>query len=172
MPYSCGIQCETAIVEARLIEYCYEKPWARLSNMASLRESYQAKRRLYTAEAIAVITVNLILAIFASAALVRLILYNLAQQEKIEILDAEVEETQTRVNKVREEFSQYFDPQQTTSMMRQQSHRIEAGQARIIFTEPEDSEHSETVTESSEDSAESRETVMDAAGSTSQAQFD
>ena len=132
--------------------------------MASLRENYHAKKRLYTAEAIAVIAVNLILATIASVALVRLFLYNMAQQSKIEILDAEVEETQTRVNHVREEFSHYFDPQQTTSIMRQQSHRVEAGQARIIFTEPEDSESSETVADS-EDSVESRDIVRgDAAG--------
>lgn len=139
--------------------------------MASLRESYHAKKRLYTAEAIAVISVNLILATFASVALVRLILYNMAQQEKIGILDAEVEETQTRVNKVREEFSQYFDPQQMTSIMRQQSHRVEAGQARIIFTEPENNDHSETITDF-EGAPASSDMDQDAAGSTSQTQFD
>jgi len=105
--------------------------------MASSREIYQKKQRLFLTEATVVIVVNCALAIAAGVALVRLVSYNLAQKETVEVLDAEVKDTQARVSKVREEFSQYFDPQQTPALMRQQSHRVEAGQARIVLTEPD-----------------------------------
>lgn len=105
--------------------------------MSSSQEHYQQKQRLFATESTAIIVVNLVLAIAATTALVRLVSYNIAQQKTVEILDAEVEETQDRVGKVREEFSQYFDPQQTKAIMRQRSHRVEAGQAHIILIEPE-----------------------------------
>ncbi len=107
--------------------------------MSSSREQYQKKQRLFAAESTIMIAVNLVLAIAATVALVRLVSHNIAQQETVDILDAEVAETQERVRGVREEFSQYFDPQQTKAIMRQRSHRVEAGQAHIIFIEPEQS---------------------------------
>lgn len=97
---------------------------------------YQATQKLFATEAIAMIAVNGVLAIAATIAIVRLVSYNMSQQAKIQIINAEVAATEERVGNVREEFSQYFDPLQTKVMMREQSHRVEAGQARIIFTEP------------------------------------
>ncbi|MEL6224791.1 MAG: hypothetical protein AAFR31_19340 [Cyanobacteria bacterium J06627_8] len=105
--------------------------------MSSSRERYQTKRRLFEIESYAAVAVNLMLAIAASFGLVRLVSYNFEQQVKVDLLDEEVEKTRTRVDQVREEFGQYFDPYQSTSVVRQQSHRIEPGQARIILTQPE-----------------------------------
>ncbi|MEB3210686.1 MAG: hypothetical protein VKL39_05005 [Leptolyngbyaceae bacterium] len=107
--------------------------------MPSSRERYQTKRRLFQMESYAAVAVNLTLAIAASIGLVRLVVYNLEQQAKVDLLEAEVGKTRARVDQVREEFEQYFDPYQATSAARQQSHRIEPGQARIILTEPADS---------------------------------
>lgn len=112
--------------------------------MSSIRNNYQQKQRLFAAESMAIIAVNLLLAIAAAVAVVRLVTYNFSQQKTVEILDAEVADTEERVGNVREEFSQYFDPQQTKAIMRQRSHRIEAGQARIVLIEPESFPRPET----------------------------
>ncbi|MEM9451613.1 MAG: hypothetical protein AAGA75_24210 [Cyanobacteria bacterium P01_E01_bin.6] len=117
--------------------------------MPSSREVYQTKRRLFQMESFAVVAVNTTLAIAASVGIVRLIVYNVAQQAKIDLLEAEVESSETRVDQVREEFSQYFDPHQANSIMRQQSHRIEAGQVRIILEGQDSSSDSDAVIEDS-----------------------
>ncbi|MEO1523546.1 MAG: hypothetical protein AAFU78_22600, partial [Cyanobacteria bacterium J06633_2] len=82
--------------------------------MSSSRERYQTKRRLFEIESYAAVAVNLMLAIAASFGLVRLVSYNFEQQVKVDLLDEEVEKTRTRVDQVREEFGQYFDPYQST----------------------------------------------------------
>lgn len=108
------------------------------------RQAYPQRRsrrkeslRILAFEHAAKLAVNSILAIAAVVALVRLVSYNAAQQDKLAQLEAEVQASQTQLEAEREDFQHYFDPQQARLIMREQSYRVVPGQAQIIFDEPE-----------------------------------
>ena len=73
-----------------------------------------------------------VLALGASAALVKLVPYHFSQQAKLREIDAQVEETRQRVNKLREELNRNFDPQQSQNLMEEYSSRL-APHQRIVF---------------------------------------
>ena len=73
-----------------------------------------------------------VLALGAIAALVKLVPYHFSQQAKLREIDAQVEETRGRVNKLREELNRNFDPQQSQNLMEEYSSRL-APHQRIVF---------------------------------------
>lgn len=100
-----------------------------------IRSRHRDSQRGDAMESIAMLSVNVLLMMVALIALVKLIPYNLAQRTKIQTLELEVSALQERVNNLRGHFSRYADPQQTESVMREQSDRMREGQARIIWLE-------------------------------------
>ena len=89
------------------------------------------------------ITLKLILswaiAISAIASLFRLLPYHLTQQEKLKELKIQVEETDARVTKLREQLNHNFDPQQTQSLMEQYSTLTAPNQSRIYWLDDDKS---------------------------------
>jgi hypothetical protein len=83
--------------------------------------------------------VNTVLAIAAISALVRLIPYNLSQQEKLEKLSHEVALAQQDVGQLQANFDRYFDPQQTEKIMLEEGYRMRPDQIRIIWGSAEPS---------------------------------
>ncbi|MEB3358879.1 MAG: hypothetical protein VKK04_19290 [Synechococcales bacterium] len=104
------------------------------------RQRRQRHHQAVAAEAIAMTVVNLILAIAALSALVRLLPASITQQAKLQELEGEAKVLEDRVNKQRQIFNQYFDPQQTQSNMRELSNRIETGEQQIILIDPSESD--------------------------------
>jgi uncharacterized membrane protein (DUF106 family) len=76
---------------------------------------------------------NTILSMAAIAALVKLLPYQLTQQEKLREVRMEVQSTQERVNELRNNFSRNFDPNQTRKVMQEQSPRVDPNQRRIFW---------------------------------------
>ncbi len=79
------------------------------------------------------------IAIGAIASLFRLLPYHLTQQAKLEELRIQVQETDARVGKLREQLNYNFDPHRTQSLMEQYSTLTSPNQSRIYWLE-EDSE--------------------------------
>jgi len=59
--------------------------------------------------------------------------YHLTQQEKLKELRIQVQETDARVTKLREQLNNNFDPQQTKSLMEQYSTLTTPNQSRIYW---------------------------------------
>lgn len=100
-------------------------------------------RRLLTVETTVKLGVNLILSAFSISALIQILPHHRSVSEKVQDIRAEVKMTEERVAKEREEFSRYFDPQQTQSIMQEQGNRIDPSQKPIIWIEPSPKEAAE-----------------------------
>lgn len=78
-----------------------------------------------------------IIALGAIASVFRLLPYHLSQQSKLRELQIQVQETNGRVNKLRDELNHNFDSQQTQNLMEQYSSLTAPNQSRIYWL-PED----------------------------------
>ena len=108
-------------------------PRQRVSR-AVVRRPSQHRHQAIAIETGAKLTVNVLLAIAAIAALVKLIPYTLSQQQKMQELQSKVTALEVRVDALETEFDRYFDPQQTQSVMQEQSNRVGINQLQIIWT--------------------------------------
>lgn len=75
------------------------------------------------------------IAIGAIASFFRLLPYHLTQKAKLKELRIQVQETDARVTKLREQLNHNFDPQQTQSLMEQYSTLTTPNQSRIYWLE-------------------------------------
>ncbi|NEQ97042.1 MAG: hypothetical protein F6K30_10000 [Cyanothece sp. SIO2G6] len=87
-------------------------------------------------ELLVMIGINLAIATVAGLAVLRLLPYNAEQQRKLQALEVEVNALDQRVDHLRQEFTNYFDPQQTRSNMRILSDRVEDGQRKLVLIDP------------------------------------
>lgn len=77
--------------------------------------------------------VNGILSILAVFTLLKLFPYQVSQQEKLKEVRTQVQETEWRVNQLRQDFSRNFDPHQAKKIMQENSSLIEPNQRRIYW---------------------------------------
>ena len=73
------------------------------------------------------------IAIAAIVSLFRLLPYHLTQRVKLKELRIQVDETDARVGKLREQLNHNFDPQRTQSLMEQYSSLTSPNQSRIYW---------------------------------------
>lgn len=73
------------------------------------------------------------IALAAIASLGRLLPYHFSQQAKLKELRIQVQETDARVNQLREQLNYNFDPQRTQSLMEQYSSLSSPNQSRIYW---------------------------------------
>ncbi|MGL5939890.1 MAG: hypothetical protein ACRC2S_05820 [Waterburya sp.] len=78
-----------------------------------------------------------VIAIGAIASVFKLLPYHLSQQSKLKELRFQVQETNARVDKLRDELNHNFDPQQTQNLKEQYSSLTSPNQSRIYWL-PED----------------------------------
>jgi cell division protein FtsB len=76
-----------------------------------------------------------VIAIGAIASVFKLLPYHLSQQSKLKELRFQVEETNARVDKLRDELHHNFDPQQTQNLKEQYSSLTSPNQSRIYWLE-------------------------------------
>ena len=79
------------------------------------------------------IIINGLLSFVAFTALIKLLPYHISQQQKLAEIRLEVEETEARVKKLRQSFTENFDPRQTKKVMQKNSHRVDPHQRPIFF---------------------------------------
>lgn len=65
--------------------------------------------------------------------LVQLLPYLWSQQQKWQEIDTEVKQAEGRVKHLRQDFSRYFDPRQTPTLMKEQSNLVEPGQRQVFL---------------------------------------
>jgi predicted fused transcriptional regulator/phosphomethylpyrimidine kinase len=87
------------------------------------------------------LAVNVVLAIAAISALIKLIPYNLTQQAHLRELTTEVAAVEGRVSQVQTDFNRHFDPRQATRVMQEQTSRIQPGQRPIVWVNPPSDSH-------------------------------
>lgn len=73
------------------------------------------------------------IAIAAIASLCRLVPYHLSQQAKLDELRLQVGETEARVERLRKQLNDNFDPQKTQSLMEEYSSLSAPNQSRIYW---------------------------------------
>lgn len=111
-----------------------ESPKSRRSRSPkSSRRPRPQQDRVLAAEAIAKLSVNLVISGAAIAALVQLIPYSLNQQAKLKEIQAEVHTADTRVSRLKSDFNRYFDPQQTTAIVQEQTNRADPNQRLVVL---------------------------------------
>lgn len=84
--------------------------------------------------------INVVLSAAAISALVQILPYHLSQQEKLQEIRAEVKVTESRVNRLRTDFSRHFDPQAAKKIMQEQSSRVDPNQLQVVWSNTEDAE--------------------------------
>ena len=86
-----------------------------------------------TIESIAKLLTNVLLSICVTSALLKLLPHYLSIQEKLQVIESEIEGTTERLKNDQEKFSRYFDPSQTKTIMQEQSNQVESDQIPIIW---------------------------------------
>ncbi|MER3478064.1 MAG: hypothetical protein C4287_18370, partial [Leptolyngbya sp. ERB_1_2] len=89
--------------------------------------------RMLAVEAVAKIGVNIVISSAAIAALAQLIPYSVNQQAKLKEIQAEVQTTNARVSRLKTEFNRYFDPQQASAIVREQTNRADPNQRLVVL---------------------------------------
>lgn len=79
------------------------------------------------------IIINTLITFVAFTALNKLLPYHQSQQEKIAEITLEVQETEVRVNKLREKFDRNFDPAQTKRVIQRNTDKVDPNRRPIIF---------------------------------------
>ncbi|GAC1459922.1 MAG: hypothetical protein NVS2B14_06580 [Chamaesiphon sp.] len=86
-------------------------------------------------ETTAKLVVNGVLSSAAIAGIIQLLPFQLTQKAKLQEIQAEVKQTEQRVNRLDINFSRGFDPQQAQSIMQEQSHRVDPTQHQVILVD-------------------------------------
>jgi len=110
-----------------------QHPRRRLSRRSQVRVRPRQNHRAIALETTAKILTNVVLSACAISALVQILPYQRAANEKWREIQAEVDQTQARVERQQEEFSRYFDPQQAQSIMQENGNRIDPRQRQIVW---------------------------------------
>jgi hypothetical protein len=104
----------------------------------AVRRQPRKRRNLYrgvTAEISLKLILSWAIAISAIASFFRLLPYHLTQQAKLKELNIQVQETDARVTKLREQLNHNFDPQETQSLREQYTTLTQPNQSRIYWLE-------------------------------------
>ncbi len=88
-----------------------------------------------TIESTAKLLTNILLSLGLSSALFKLLPHYQSIQEKLQVIESEIETTTERLNTEKEKFSRYFDPSQAKTIMHEQSNRLDSHQIPIIWLE-------------------------------------
>ncbi|MFM7439948.1 MAG: hypothetical protein ACKO2V_15355 [Snowella sp.] len=100
------------------------------------RQAIQPEHRWLFAEIVLKLGLNGILAVGVIATLARLLPYQQVQQIKLHEVRMQVEETERRVNEIRNHFNRSFDPHQSRKVMEELSPRLDPNQRNIFLTNP------------------------------------
>lgn len=108
------------------------------SRSATRRKSRQQSfpHQAIALETTAKLVANLVLSAAAVCALIQLLPYRRAVQEKLQEIQAEVTVTQGRVAQAKADLGRYFDPTLAKSIMQEYTNRVDPQQRQIIWVEP------------------------------------
>ncbi|NEP87483.1 MAG: hypothetical protein F6K18_11960 [Okeania sp. SIO2C2] len=78
---------------------------------------------------------NIVISVFVTSAFLKLWPHYQSIQEKLQVIESEIEATTERLNQEKADFTRYFDPSQAKSIMQEQSNRVGRHQIPIIWLE-------------------------------------
>ena len=78
---------------------------------------------------------NILISACVTSALLKLLPHYQSIQEKLQVIESEIETTTERLNNEKENFSRYFDPSQAKTIMQEQSNQVDSNQIPIIWLE-------------------------------------
>lgn len=96
-------------------------------------DAHQQEQQWLVAEITTKLIASGVIAGLALVGLIKLIPYQLDQQAKFQEVQAEVEETERRVDTLRQNFTRHFDPKQSRNIMQEQSPRLDPNARRIFW---------------------------------------
>ncbi len=111
------------------------------SSQAKPRVFSQQKKFTYlgiTIESTTKLLTNILISACITSALLKLLPHYQSIQEKLQVIESEIEATTERLNNEKENFSRYFDPSQAQTIMQEQSNRVDPNQIPIIWLENND----------------------------------
>jgi hypothetical protein len=88
-------------------------------------------------ETVIKLTVNSLLLVVAGTTLARLVPNHFVNQAQIQEVDQEVSFTQNRVNQLRQDFNQSFDPSQARVLMVEQTYKVDPSQRQVVWSDAE-----------------------------------
>ncbi|MFM1843261.1 MAG: hypothetical protein RLZZ490_2003 [Cyanobacteriota bacterium] len=110
---------------------------SRQRNRPRPSQTFQPEHQWLLAEIFFKLGLNAVLALVSGIAVFRLIPYQQLQQQKLDEITMQVEETEQRVKQLRKDFNRSFDPSQSRKIMEELSPRHNPNQRRIILTPPQ-----------------------------------
>jgi hypothetical protein len=88
-------------------------------------------------ETVVKLTVNSLLLVVAGTTLARLVPTHFVNQAQIQEVDQEVSFTKTRVDQLRQDFNQSFDPSQARVLMVEQTYKVDPSQRQVVWSDAE-----------------------------------
>lgn len=103
---------------------------------SNVRQHRQQQTRLVAAEATVKIGVNVVISSAAIAALAQLLPFSAIQQTKLKEIQTEVKTAQNRVTHIKAEFNRYFDPQQVSTIVQEQTNLTDPNRRVVVWQDP------------------------------------
>lgn len=100
------------------------------------RVAPQQTQRGFLFEVGAKLLVNGVLTFATATSLMRLVPYTQAHHQELQEVQAAVANAETQTSQLRADFSRYFDPRQTSSIMQEQTGRESPTQRQIVWVDP------------------------------------
>jgi hypothetical protein len=88
-------------------------------------------------ETVVKLTVNSLLLVVAGTTLARLVPTHFVNQAQIQEVDQEVSFTKARVDQLRQDFNQSFDPSQARVLMVEQTYKVDPSQRQVVWSDAE-----------------------------------
>jgi cell division protein FtsB len=99
-------------------------------------QKFQPEHKWLVWEILFKLGLNGVFVVVSIMAIARLLPHQQAQQAKLNEIQMQVEETEARVEQLRNDFQRSFDPGQSRKIMEELSPRHDPNQRKIILTEP------------------------------------
>ncbi len=93
----------------------------------------QTRHRSMAIEVSLKLGVNVLISAVALTTLFRMVSHQVAQQQKLQELQVEVQVTEKRVNQLKTDFNQAFDPSQERQIAQEQTHFVDPNRTPIVW---------------------------------------
>lgn len=100
------------------------------------RVAPQRTQRGFLFEIGAKLVVNGVLTCATATSLMRLVPYTQANHQELQAVQAAVTNAESQTSRLRADFSRYFDPHQTSSIMQEQTGRESPNHRQIVWIDP------------------------------------
>jgi hypothetical protein len=116
-----------------------QPPESPRSRRVRAQKPARQPHRMLAAEAVIKLGVNALISTAAITALTQLVPYSTSQQAKLKEIQSEVKTADTRVSRLKSEFSRYFDPNEASTIVKEQTNRVAPDERKVVLGDVESS---------------------------------